>query len=170
VLYYTAYLDLSLPAENLAARADGVGVSRAYYALDDLETPLTTFHPGQIVQVRLNVTAPHDLHHVVLTDYLPAGFEALNPAATLDFYPGSTFTCEDFLRYGWGGWLFGHRETYDDRVVFVAEELPAGVYTVTYYVRVTLPGRFQVRPAMAYEADFPDVRGRSAGEIVEVQR
>ncbi len=168
VLYYTAYLDLSLPAENLAARADGVGVSRAYYALDDLETPITTFHPGQIVQVRLSVTAPHDLHHVVLTDYLPAGFEALNPATTLDFYPGSTFTCEDFLRYGWGGWYFDHRETYDDRAVFVAEELPAGVYTVTYYVRVTLPGRFQVRPAVAYEADFPDVRGRSAGGTVEV--
>ncbi len=169
-LYYTAYLDLVLPAEGLPPRADGIAVSRAYYALEDLQTPRTAFRPGQIVQVRLTLTAPHNLHHVVLIDPLPAGLEALNPALGQGPPEEEGFTPRDYLRFGWGGWYFGHREVYDERVVFVAEELPAGVYTLTYTLRAGVLGRFQVRPAVAYEADFPDVGGRSAGAVVEVTR
>ena len=105
---------------------------------------------------------------MVLTDYLPAGLEALDlPTGT---YPADLFSAQDYLRYGWGNWYFYHRETYDERVVMVAPTLPAGVYTLTYYARATVPGRFQVRPTVAYETAFPDVRGRSGGAMIEVRR
>ena len=162
-LYYDAYLELTLPAADLPARDDGIALTRAYYRLDDLDTPTTTFGVGDIVQVRLEVVAPHSLNNVVLTDYLPAGLEAVafgqnEPLSSRD----------DFLRYGWGGWYFS-REFYDERVVFGAEHLPAGVYTLVYYARAAVPGEFQARPATIYEAFFPDVAGRSAGAKIGVR-
>jgi len=168
VLYYQAFLDLTLPAAGVPPLSNGLQVERAYYALEDLTAPRTVFHPGQLIQVRLTLTMPHDLHQVVLTDYLPAGLEALD--LPTEPYPADLFSAQDYLRYGWGNWYFYHRETYDERVVMVAPTLPAGVYTLTYYARATVPGRFQVRPTVAYETAFPDVRGRSAGAMIEVRR
>ncbi len=168
MLYYQAFLDLTLPAAEVPPLNAGLQVERAYYALEDLDTPRTVFRPGELIQVRLTITVPHDLRQVVLTDYLPAGFEALAPSE--EQYPVKVFSSQDYKRFGWGGWYFAHRERYDDRIVMVAPTLPAGVYTLTYYVRATVPGRFQVRPTVAYETFFPDVRGRSAGAVVEVRR
>lgn len=168
MLYYQAFLDLTLPAGQLPPLSAGISLTRAYYAVSDLKTPRATFRTGDLVQVRLTLVVPHDVHQVVLTDYLPAGFEALDP--TQEFSPAERFSYQDYLRYGWGGWYFYHRERYDDRVVMVAPTLPAGVYTLTYYARATVPGRFQVRPTVAYDTFFPDVRGRSAGAVVDVRR
>ena len=168
-LYASAYLTTVLPAGQLRARADGVAVSRAYYLLNDLNTPVTTFPVGVLVQVRLTVVAPHDLRHVLLTDYLPAGMEALDPNRTWKPEATDAFSWEDFRRYGWGGWYFYHREAYDERVVFSADFLPAGVYTIVYNARAAVPGAYQVRPATAGEVFFPDVRGRSNGVVVEIK-
>ncbi len=168
VLYYTAYLESALPAGKVAARADGVAVSRAYYLLDDLDTPVTTLPVGAVVQVRLTLIAPHDLRQVLLTDFLPAGMEALDPNRTWQPAATDAFSPQDFRRYGWGGWYFYHREAYDERVVFSADTLPAGVYTVVYYARAAVPGAYQTRPATASEVFFPDVRGRSAGTVVTI--
>ncbi len=167
-LYYDAYLQTVLPAESVDARADGIAVSRRYALVDDLETPTTTFPVGAVVQVRLTVVVPHDLHQVRLTDNLPAGLEALDPNQTLAQQAERAFTPTDFWRYGWGWWYFYHREAYDDRVVFVADTLPAGVYTVTYYARAAVPGQYQARPAVAFATFFPDIRGRTAGTRITV--
>ena len=168
VLYYSAFLETVLPASQAAARADGVAVSRAYYLLRDLDTPVTTVPVGALVQVRLTVVAPHDLRQVLLTDFLPAGLEALDPNRTWKPEATDAFSPEDFRRYGWGGWYFYHRQAYDERVVFSADTLPAGVYTVVYYARAAVPGRYQVRPATAGEVFFPDVSGRSSGEQLTI--
>ncbi len=168
VLYYNAYLTTVLPAGQAAARADGVAVSRTYYLLDDLTTPVTTMPVGALVQVRLTLVVPHDLRQVLLTDFLPAGLEALDPNRTWKPEATNAFSLQDFRRYGWGGWYFYHREAYDERVVFSADALPAGVYTVVYYARAAVPGRYQARPATASEVFFPDVSGRSAGAVITV--
>ena len=164
VLYYDAYLEVTLPAQDVTARSDGVTVIRRYYHLDDLQTPDTAFRTGETVQVRLEIVAPHDLHEVILTDYLPAGMEAMEFAPARDVH-----SPDDFLRWGWGAWYFDHREIYDERVVFGAEDLPAGVYTIVYYARAAVPGVFQTRPAEAHEALFPDISGRSAGEEIMIK-
>ncbi len=168
VLYYDAYLEISLPANGLKALDSGISISRAYYLLDNLETPTTDIPLGATVQVRLTLIVPHDLHHVVLTDYLPAGIEALNPNRPSTTQSPQHYRWDDFWRYGWGGWYFYHREAYDDRVVFAAEDLPAGVYTLIYEARAAVPGTFQTPPAVAYETYFPDVRGRSDGLLLTI--
>ena len=169
VLYYDASLEIPLPAENLQALGTGLHVERAYYLLDDLQTPTTTVPLGATVQVRLTLIVPHDLHHVVLTDYLPAGMEPLDPNRTAPHDAPFLYHRDDFWRQGWGGWYFTHREAYDDRVVFVANDLPAGVYTLIYEARAAIPGTFQTPPAVAFETYFPDVRGRSAGALLTIR-
>ena len=106
---------------------------------------------------------------MLLTDYLPAGMEALDPNRTWKPEATDAFSWENFRRYGWGGWYFYHREAYDERVVFSADFLPAGVYTIVYNARAAVPGAYQVRPATAGEVFFPDVRGRSNGVVVEIK-
>ncbi|NPA31856.1 MAG: hypothetical protein GXO37_07655 [Chloroflexi bacterium] len=170
VLYYAASLSLTLPAADLAARDDGIGIQRVYVAPADPETPLTQARVGDIVQVRLTVYARHDQRQVVLTDYLPAGLEPLDPALYPAYRPERAFTWEDFWKHGWGLWYFAHREVLDDRVVFVADYLPRGVYTVVYYARVSVPGDFQVRPAEVFAAQEPDLRGRTSGALFTVTR
>ncbi len=167
-LYYTAGLTLTLPAEDLPARADGILVQRAYVFPEAPDTPIAAAPLGAIVQVRLTVDTRHTLRQVVLTDYLPAGLEPLDPALYPAYRPTRAFTWEDFWRHGWGLWYFEHRQVLDDRVVFVAPWLPRGTYTVVYYARAAVPGDFQVRPAEAFAAQEPDLRGRSAGTRFEV--
>jgi hypothetical protein len=48
-------------------------------------------------------------------------------------------------------------------VALFATELSAGTYEYTYQMRASLPGQFQVLPAVAYQMYFPEVWGRSAG-------
>ncbi len=168
-LYYTAYLETTVPAGQLPARDDGIAVQRAYYAIEDLHNPAQTFHVGGLVQVRLTVTLHHHMGHVVVTDYLPAGFEVVNANVAWQPRADEGYRFGDFYRYGWGSWLFDHRENYDERVVFVGHDLPAGVYTLTYYVRAAVRGDYQARPAEAYAARYPDLRGRSAGAEVKIR-
>lgn len=167
-LYYSAYLEISQPAGDAHARYDGFSVDRAYYRLPDLEKPVTSVKSGDLVQVRLTVVVPHSEDNVVLTDYLPAGLEPLSEKES-EFMPQEqNFSPKDFWRYGWGGWWFGHREVYYDRVVFHASHLEPGTYTLVYYARAAVPGVFQTRPAVVWDSFFPDVRGNTAGAVFTV--
>jgi uncharacterized protein YfaS (alpha-2-macroglobulin family) len=56
----------------------------------------------------------------------------------------------------------------DDRVVYVATELWAGKYTVSYVARATTPGIFIRPPATATEMYNPAVQGRSDGGVFTV--
>jgi len=48
------------------------------------------------------------------------------------------------------------------------EELSEGVYEYEYYLRALVPGEFQHLPARAEELFFPEVFGRTGGEVFEV--
>ena len=39
---------------------------------------------GELVQVRLTIIAPNDLHYVVIEDPIPAGTEGVNPNLTTE--------------------------------------------------------------------------------------
>ena len=61
----------------------------------------------------------------------------------------------------------GH--TFHERVVFLSDFLPAGTYQYSYTLQTTIPGRYQVIPATAREAFFPEVFGRSDGFVFEIE-
>lgn len=159
----------------------GLVVERWYERVTD-GTTVTEVSEGDLVRVRLRVTAPGDREFVAVNDPLPAGLEAVD--TKLRTTSVNAFLDEDILRserqqnvvaggsarnwehWGWYSWSWNpwnDIETYDDRVVFVARTLGAGGHTYSYIARATTPGRF-VRPqALAEEMYNPALSGRSDG-------
>ena len=126
---------------------------------------------GDTVQVTLTLIAPHDLHYLVLESPLPAGAEAIDPSllTTSQVYEDAQLTGTGQSGWWpWWGWTPTQTELRDEKVVLFATELPAGTYQYTYQMRASLPGQFQVLPATAYEMYFPEVWGRSAGELFTI--
>lgn len=163
VLYYTAYMDYSLPVKDIPALDQGIMVSQQYFSPTDLKTPITAANRGDLVQVRLTLVVPHSLHYLVVDDPLPAGLEAVDASLATSQEVPSAYQPQDYDRYGWGWWYFYYKQIYDDKVVMSADYLPAGTYTINYLARAATAGQFHVLPVTARQFYFPDVSGRSAG-------
>ncbi|MBN2007173.1 MAG: Ig-like domain-containing protein [Anaerolineae bacterium] len=185
VLYYTADLAVYLPAEQLEAESDGFTVDRQYCvpvrSADNRPSwygsqedfgecaPVTSVHPGDLVEVRLTLTVPHYRDYVQLEDTYPAGMEPVD--ATLkteqsDLTPEVSMTGP---QHPWWWQTFDHEELRDERAVFFAINLAPGVYQARYYLRAAIPGTYKVLPAIVSEMYFPDVRGRSDGEVFVIE-
>lgn len=177
-LYYTAHLKYYLPAEEVKELSRGAIVSREYRLANAPETPITAAKVGDVIQVRLTIIAPNDLHYVVLEDPLPAGCEAIDTSLEITSVTMEPPRLEQISKqkgpwwkwwwYGW--WTPTHTELRDEKVVLFATYLAKGTYQYTYLMRASLPGSFQVLPATAYEMYFPEVFGRSAGMRFDITR
>ncbi|HEY8257339.1 MAG TPA: hypothetical protein VIG08_06755, partial [Gemmatimonadales bacterium] len=161
----------------------GLQVERWYERYEDGK-PITSVAEGELVRVRLRLTAPDDRHFVVLDDPLPAGLEAVDLSLlTVGGIPGpgaadssSRESGGDDDRPRWvygswdGGWWspFDYKEMRDDRVVYVATRIWKGSYTATYLARATTPGTFAKPPAHGEEMYNPAVYGESDGGVFTV--
>ncbi len=168
-LYYTAYLNASLPVESIQPLDQGINLSREYFTLDDPQTPITEIARGELVKVRLTVVVPASVHFIVIDDPLPAGMEAIDESLATDTAVPSSYTVQDYKDRGWGWWYFSHIELRDEKVVLSADYLPAGTYVYTYLTRASTAGAFRVIPPTAAEFYFPDVGGRGAGSVFVVK-
>jgi hypothetical protein len=168
-LYYTAYLSASLPVDKIQPLDQGMSLSREYFTLDDLKTPITEIERGELVKVRLTVVVPAAVHYIVINDPLPAGMEALDASLATDTAVPESYTAQDYKDKGWGWWYFTHIELRDEKVVLSADYLPAGTYVYTYLTRASTAGTFKVIPPTAAEFYFPDVGGRGAGSLFTVK-
>jgi len=167
-LYYSSYLTVTLPVEEIEPLDQGIIVSRSYYRLDDFETPITEVNQGDLVRVRVTIVAPSTLHYVVINDYLPAGLEIVDRSLETSLEVPTSYSRQDFLDRGWGWWYFDHIDYHDEKVVLSADYLPSGTYVFTYLARASTPGEYKVIPIIAEQFYFPDVSGRSAGSIFVV--
>ncbi len=170
-LYYTAYLRNALPVEQIEALNNGIIVQRRYTLLDDPDMEsIDTARIGDVVQVRLTIIAPNDLHFVVVEDPIPAGVEPIDPNLVTSQQIGTRPGAEslDPLSSGWGWWWFSNIEFRDEKVVLNATYLPAGTYEYVYTFRPGLEGTYSVIPPVGYETYFPDVYGRGEGSTFTV--
>jgi hypothetical protein len=168
-LYYTAHLRAFLPVEDIAALDRGVIVQRRYTLASCTEgaacPEVTEAQLGDEIRVELSIVAPHDLYYLVLEDPLPAGAEVLQADNQRDTFDGR--------RGWWWGWWwrwYSRSEFRDEKVVLFADRLARGSYTYSYIMRATLPGEFHVIPTTASEMYFPEVHGRSDGQLLRITR
>ncbi len=184
-LYYTADLAVYLPVEQLEAESAGFTVDRQYCAPVRTSNnqpswygnsvdfgacePLTSVRPGDLVEVRLTLTAPHYRDYVQLEDTYPAGMEPVD--ATLKTEQSGLDPEMGVVepQHPWWWQTFDHEELRDERAVFFALNLAPGVYQARYYLRAAIPGTYNVLPATASEMYFPDVRGRSDGAVFVIE-
>ncbi len=170
-LYYTADLKVWLPVPQIGALDRGIILSRAYYRLDEPDTPVSEAEQGELLRGRLTVVVPSALHYVWIDDPLPAGLEAVD-SSLLTSPQGQSpeaYRWADWAENGWGWWYFDHVELRDEKVTFAADYLPAGTYIFTYLVRAGTPGIFNVIPPTAQEFYFPEVYGRGEGMLFTVR-
>jgi hypothetical protein len=178
-LYYTGHLSLFRPVTELEAEQRGVTVQRTYCAysgVDDVEaatcTPLTSAAPGDLVEVQLTVIVPETRHFVALDAPYPAGLEPVDPTLRTERQDVPEPESESAVQQStwWYQAAFDHHELRDERAVFFAQVLTPGTYKVRYLLRATLPGQYRVLPATIQEVYFPEVWGRTAGTVFEVEQ
>jgi hypothetical protein len=156
-VYYASTLTYYAEVDKVGAAKslEGPTISREYL---DPKTgkPLTSFKVGDIVRVKLTVDAPRESWYVMVTDPLPAGFEAIN-------YSLNTSGIEPRgERFYWS-----RPDLRDDRAVFFTTYLWKGKHTYAYLIRATTSGTFRALPAEITPMYEPEVWGRSAsGEMV----
>jgi uncharacterized protein YfaS (alpha-2-macroglobulin family) len=178
-LYYSLYLRTFKPVEEVTALNRGIIVSRRYTLADcePEEQPCQAVDQarvGDVIQVKLTIIAPNDLHYVVVEDPFPAGAEGVDQSLKTTSVVGeSPELIRTDRRDPWGGgygwWWFSHTELRDEKAVLFATYLPRGTYEYTYLIRASLPGEYRMIPANAYEMYFPEVFGRSDGGVFVVE-
>ncbi|MBP8293224.1 MAG: hypothetical protein KAX65_10650, partial [Caldilineaceae bacterium] len=168
-LYYTTYLAYNLDALAVAPLDRGIVVQRRFA---DAGGPVSTVQVGDVVSVTVTILAPTDLYHLKVEAPIPAGVEALDPNLPTGFQYDPMgqpiLRPVDAAAGGWYNWTPAAVDYRDDKVALFATYLPAGTYEYTFQVRATLPGEYRVLPAHGEMMYFPEVWGRSSGELFTV--
>ncbi|MBE2185073.1 MAG: Ig-like domain-containing protein [Anaerolineae bacterium] len=175
-LYYSAALNVSVPVSEVEPVDRGIILQRAYYLQNQdgtlaSENPITEAQVGDNVQVRLTIIVPNSLNFVMIENPIPAGTDAVNPNLATSQQIGTRpelGSTDDPLSMGWGWWWFSNIEFRDEAVALYASYLPAGTYEFVYTIRAGMPGVFNVIPATGQEFYFPEVYGRSAGDVFTI--
>ncbi len=136
------------------ANEDKVLYKTGLVAPDSLTLPV-----GQVYDIGLEIIADHPVDHVVVTDPLPAGFEAVDQ---------SFQTTTPYFQARGDSWQLGYQTIYHDRVVAFGDKLDPGVYTLHYLVRSVTPGTFLYPGADAHLEYAPEEFGRSASSTLVV--
>jgi alpha-2-macroglobulin len=176
-LYYRVGMQYAPSNLKLAPADYGFTVERVYEAVDDPKDVRRdadgTWHikAGAKVRVRLTMVAPSRRYHVALTDPLPAGLEAMNPALAVTGSIPEDQKAQP-AKFAWWWWVrpwFEHQNLRDDRVEAFTSLLWDGVYNYSYVARATTPGSFVVPPPKAEEMYHPETFGRGASDRVVVE-
>jgi uncharacterized protein YfaS (alpha-2-macroglobulin family) len=104
-----------------------------------------TLKSGDLVEVKLAVSAKNNYEYLVFEDMKPAGCEPV------DLVSGNTYV----------GGLCSNMELRDEKVVFFITYLKQGKHEVTYRVRAEVPGTFHAMPTNSFAMYAPEVRSIS---------
>ncbi|MCK5581591.1 MAG: hypothetical protein KAJ18_10015 [Candidatus Omnitrophica bacterium] len=167
-IYLSGYLKYFTLEEDITAAGNEMFVERRYQHKAQKETLLkgyqdewTPLEPGaevksgDRVQVEIMLEAKNHYEYLVVEDYKPAGFEAV------ELKSGSVyFTALDEEGHE-SGTTWAYREFRDQKVVFFISKLPQGKYKITYELRAEVPGEFHGMPNQVHAMYVPEIRGNS---------
>jgi len=153
-----------VPVTPEPAVAKGFKIERLTYTPDGTPVDVKQVKQNTRLVVVLKITeAQPQFGHVIVADYLPAGFEIDNPHLVSSGDTGTLSWITDAVEPA-------DAEFRDDRftAAFVRAKDDGPVFTVAYVVRAVAPGKY-VRPQAHVEDMYrPERFGRTATESVEV--
>lgn len=122
------------------------------FGLYPADRPLT-LEAGQVFDIGLEIITDHPVDHVLITDPLPAGLEAVDT---------SFQTSTPYFQAQSDSWQLNYQTIHRDRVVAYADRLEAGVYQLHYLVRSVTPGTYLWPGGEAHLQYAPEEFGRTA--------
>jgi uncharacterized protein YfaS (alpha-2-macroglobulin family) len=143
----------------------GFKIKRLYYTLDGSPVDLAKAKQNQRFVVILRMTEPQPkFARVIVSDYLPAGFEIDNPRLVSSGETGTLAWIQDAQDPV-------HSEFRDDRFVaaFDRNSKDPAVFSVAYVVRAVSPGLYVMPQAYVEDMYRPDRFGRTATGRVEIE-
>ncbi|MEA2690339.1 MAG: alpha-2-macroglobulin [Candidatus Eremiobacteraeota bacterium] len=167
-LHYAVTYNYRL-AGNAPGRLNGLRITRIVRAANTTPVLATmglaaltsslTLPAAKVYDVELQIVSDHPVERVLITDPLPAGFEAVDT---------SFATTSQALKTPATDWKIGDQQIRTDRIEAYADHLDAGIYRLHYLARTVTPGTFAWPGADAHIVDRPDEFGRSATSVVVV--
>jgi uncharacterized protein YfaS (alpha-2-macroglobulin family) len=153
------------PVTPEPAASNGFKIERNYFTLDGTPADPAQARQNDRFAVVLKVTeAKPEYGHIMVADYLPAGFEIDNPHLVSS---GDTGTL-DWIEEGQEP---VNTEFRDDRFTAAIDRAAnhKAVFTVAYVVRAVSPGKYVLPQAYVEDMYNPSRYGRSATGSVEVR-
>ncbi|NJN32133.1 MAG: alpha-2-macroglobulin family protein, partial [Synechococcales cyanobacterium RM1_1_8] len=170
--YLTAYR--YRPSGNLPGRLQGLRITRSIRPANGKDGEALLYQQGlkaseerlelkagEVFDIGLEMITDHPVNHVVITDPLPAGLEAVDTSFQTS-YPAALEAQQD-------SWEIGYQELGRDRILAYADQLDAGVYELHYLARSVTPGTFLWPGAEVQLEHGPEEFGRAAAAVLAVQ-
>lgn len=147
------------------AVANGFKIERGYYTLEGKPADPSKARQNDRFAVVLKVTeAKPEYGHILVADYLPAGFEIDNPHLVSSGDTGTLDWIEEGVEPV-------HSEFRDDRFTAFIDRASndKAVFTVAYVVRAVSPGKYVLPQAYVEDMYNPSRFGRTTTGAVEVK-
>ena len=179
-LFYAARLRYAVDQLFQEGLDSGFAIERSYepYVEEGDPRPASTsYKAGELVRIVLRFKLTKERRYVAVTDPLPAGFEPVESwfattareLARAQDDQSDPDEPDEGWRWWWERGGFDRVERHDDRVLLFATRLSEGTHVFSYIARATTAGTFRTAPAHAEEMYEPEVFGRTATAVIEVQ-
>ena len=145
--------------------SNGFKIERNYFTLDGKPADVAKAKQNDRFAVVLKITEPKpEYGHIMVSDYLPAGFEIDNPHLVSSGDAGTLDWIED-------GEEPENTEFRDDRFTAAIDRASdaKSVFTVAYVVRAVSPGKYVLPQAYVEDMYNPSRYGRTGTGAIEVR-
>ncbi len=153
------------PVTPEPAAANGFKIERNYFTLDGKPADVSKVKQNDRFAVVLKITeAKPEFGHIMVSDFLPAGFEIDNPHLVSSGDTGTLAWIED-------GEEPQNTEFRDDRFTAAIDRAAdnKSIFTVAYVVRAVSPGKYVLPQAYVEDMYNPSRYGRTGTGSVEVR-
>ena len=153
------------PVTPEPAASNGFKIERNYFTLDGKAADVSKAKQNDHFAVVLKITEPKpEYGHIMVSDYLPAGFEIDNPHLVSSGDAGTLDWIED-------GEEPANTEFRDDRFTAAIDRASnaKSVFTVAYVVRAVSPGKYVLPQAYVEDMYNPSRYGRTGTGAIEVR-
>ncbi|MDD3001263.1 MAG: alpha-2-macroglobulin family protein [Candidatus Riflebacteria bacterium] len=114
-----------------------------------------------------------ELSNLAIEDWIPAGFIPINTALKNDALPADISPEEEQYYYDMddGAYTFyaDHQEIRKDRFLAFKNRSWSGKFKIEYYMRASYPGSFMMKPAQVSLMYAPEIYGRTAPTVINIE-
>lgn len=176
-IYYNMVASYFVHARNIPPLNRGFELKREFYSYPSGEQKeenlswILLGKIGDIIEVRNTVVVSNYVQDVFLESFIPSWSEIINSSFANEIQIGSwDIQVSNSNGYSsWYGAYYNRTEIRDDRLFMYFSYLYPWTYTIRYFIRLTHPWVFQVKPSMIQEFYSPQTFWRSAGSMVVIE-